>query len=278
MRLTSIQQKTKVMKEFIYSTKWCELVFENRNKKYGAYQIRMREADNTIIAWFTSAFFMLALVGTLAWMGGPSKEFIKKFDTKPKVNIIFDTPPTQVLPPMDIPQPPAVSSTSKIVEYKYQITDKKIDNTKVLVTPISPVITPITGGIPGTGPLDVPVITGAGAGGVIQPPNANAKNIVDVMPAFPGGEKALLDYLSSHIRYPQELVEIGVTGIVYLGFVIGSDGKVYDIKVMKGVNHGEALAQEAQRVVGNMPIWTPGIQGGQNVAVNFVLPVNFITR
>jgi len=263
------------MKEFIYSTRWCELVFENRNKKYGAYQIRMHEADNTIIAWLTSAFFVLSIVGLLAWMGGPSKEFIAKMTDKTKPDIVYDMNNVKVsLPPFSSPSTPVSSSrgiSAPIVK------DERIPDTKDPIVPIIPV-PPGSGTTQGIDvPIDLPPLAG-GTGSAIIPPNANAKNIVDVMPAFPGGEKALLDYLSSHIRYPQEQIDKGITGIVYLGFVIGSDGKVYDIKVMKGVKYGEALAQEAQRVVGNMPTWTPGKQGGQNVAVNFVLPVNFITR
>ncbi len=266
------------MKEFIYSTKWCELVFENRNKKYGAYQIRKHEADNTIIAWFTSAFFVLGIVGSLAWTGGPSKELIEKFKDKTVPDIVYDMTNVKIeLPALPKIDQPAASSNTPGAGTPVVI-DQKIPDIMDPVLPITPVA-PGIGTTPGLDlPDDLPPIIGGGGTSGIETPFSNPTMVPAVMPSFPGGDKAMLKYLQTHIKYPQELVEKEIMGVVYIGFIIGKDGKVYDMKVMRGVKGGDALAEEAMRVLNGMPAWTPGQQGGKNVAVSFVLPVNFITQ
>lgn len=264
------------MNEFIYSAKWCELLFENRNKKYGAYQIRMREADNTIIAWLTSGFFVLSIVGLLAWMGGPSKEFIAKMTDKTKPDIVYNMNNVKVsLPPLSGTSTPVSSSKGTGAPI---VKDERIPDIKDPIMPLVPV-PPGSGTTPGIDvPIDLPPLTGGGETPGIETPFSNPMLAPAVMPSYPGGEKAMLKYLQAHIRYPQELVQKEIMGVVYIGFIIGKDGKVYDMKVMKSVKDGDALAQEAMRVISAMPAWTPGQQGGKNVAVSYVLPVNFITQ
>ena len=98
-------------------------------------------------------------------------------------------------------------------------------------------------------------------------------DMVEVAPQFPGGTKELMAWLGKNIRYPVAAQEAGKQGRVVLQFVITKEGKVADIKIMRGVS--PELDEEAVRVVKAMPAWTPGKQDGQAVNVRYTLPVTF---
>ena len=103
--------------------------------------------------------------------------------------------------------------------------------------------------------------------------NDSIYNVVEVMPEFPGGAEKMMDYLSTNIKYPEEAKEKGISGRVFLSFVIEKDGSVTDVKVMRSVN--PLVDNEAVRVVKAMPKWKPGLMKGKPVRVNYVLPINF---
>jgi TonB family protein len=94
------------------------------------------------------------------------------------------------------------------------------------------------------------------------------------MPAFDGLEK----YLIEHTAYPRRAVEIGLTGKVYVTFVVDKNGKVINAVIARGIEGGELLEAEALRVVRSMPDWKPGINNGHAVAVQLTLPINFVLR
>lgn len=97
--------------------------------------------------------------------------------------------------------------------------------------------------------------------------------VVETMPSFPGGEKALFGFLKKNIKYPAMEVENGIQGKVYVNFVVGKDGKIRDVKILRGVS--KALDAEAVRVVKSFPSWSPGKQRGKTVTVRYMLPINF---
>ncbi len=97
--------------------------------------------------------------------------------------------------------------------------------------------------------------------------------IVEEPCEFPGGQAALMKYLSKNIEYPEIAAENGIQGRVILSFVIERNGKPSQVKVMRGVD--PALDKEAIRVVQNMPAWKPGKQQGKAVRQRFTLPVQF---
>lgn len=97
--------------------------------------------------------------------------------------------------------------------------------------------------------------------------------IVEVMPEFPGGDEALVSYLSENIEYPKKAQKKNIEGTVYIQFVVESDGSVTNIEVLRSPD--PLLSEEAVRVVSEMPNWKPGTQRGKNVNVMFNLPVRF---
>ena len=107
-----------------------------------------------------------------------------------------------------------------------------------------------------------------------QPVNRNSVyDVVEQMPSFPGGISGLRTYLNQNIRYPAEAQETCAQGRVVVSFVVGKDGHISDVTVLRSVD--PSLDKEAVRVIRNMPRWTPGKQGGEPVKVRYNVPVSF---
>lgn len=107
-----------------------------------------------------------------------------------------------------------------------------------------------------------------------QPVNSNSVyDVVEQMPSFPGGFSGLRTYLNQNIRYPAEAQDNCVQGRVVVSFVVGKDGHISDVTVLRSVD--PSLDKEAIRVIRNMPRWTPGKQGGEPVKVRYNVPVSF---
>ena len=97
--------------------------------------------------------------------------------------------------------------------------------------------------------------------------------VVETMPSFPGGQQALMRWLSDNIRYPIIAIENNIQGRVMVQFVVNTDGSIVDIVVVRGAD--PLLDREAVRVVGQMPRWSPGEQRGRAVRTRFTIPVTF---
>lgn len=96
---------------------------------------------------------------------------------------------------------------------------------------------------------------------------------VEQMPEFPGGEKALLTFISKNLKYPRQAQQMGIQGRVHVQFVIDKDGSVTNIKLVRGI--GAGCDEEAMRVLGMLPKFSPGKQRGKPVRVQMQLPVFF---
>lgn len=97
--------------------------------------------------------------------------------------------------------------------------------------------------------------------------------VVEKMPAFPGGIAELMKYLSSNIKYPVEAHKAGIQGRVVVSFVVNKDGTVKDAKIVRSVD--KSIDAEALRVISAMPKWQPGYQDGKAVSVRYTVPVTF---
>lgn len=97
--------------------------------------------------------------------------------------------------------------------------------------------------------------------------------VVEHMPSYPGGNEALYEFLSKNINYPVEALKKGISGRVFVTFIVRKDGKVTDVEVLRGIGGG--CDEEAVRVVKLMPKWEPGIEKGKPVDVQFNLPIKF---
>jgi protein TonB len=95
----------------------------------------------------------------------------------------------------------------------------------------------------------------------------------DVMPVFPGGQQAMYDWISKNLVYPQEAIEDGMEGKVYVSFIIDMDGSISSPHIMRGI--GKVCDIEAIRLVKSMPKWIPGKMNGKVVKVKQIVVVNF---
>lgn len=106
-----------------------------------------------------------------------------------------------------------------------------------------------------------------------DPTNDEVFIAVEVMPEFPGGNAAMMQYLSKNLKYPEDAAAHNIQGKVYVSFIISEAGRVSDVVVLRGVN--ESLDKEAIRIVNAMPAWKPGTQNDKPVKVKFNLPIVF---
>ncbi|MDO5017137.1 MAG: M56 family metallopeptidase [Porphyromonas sp.] len=113
----------------------------------------------------------------------------------------------------------------------------------------------------------------------VTPPPTQTDEVyekVDDLPEFPGGQTALMKWLSGNLQYPEEAVKKNISGVVIMSFIVEKDGSITNAEVVRSVD--ETLDAEVHRLVKNMPKWVPGKLNGQPVRVKFSLPVNFTIR
>ena len=268
-----------------------DLVFEGRNQAYGAYQLRQSYNSHVRKALSsTMGLCALLIVGGAAWQHLHPLDAITR-----TVHIATDQtviPPTYVVEPPKPITPPAAPSQPRMAAAASHVTTSATIPTKVVkdelvasklpksqqllevepgLATTEPTATEIVGiGAPGgTGIAATGSTPDAGNGEVISGPYV----VVEKMPEFAGGTEALMRYLRSHLRYPSAALAAQAEGRVYVSFVVQADGTIADISVPKGLGYG--LDEEAQRVVRQMPAWTPGQQSHHAVPVRFTLPITF---
>lgn len=97
--------------------------------------------------------------------------------------------------------------------------------------------------------------------------------VVETMPIFPGGEKAMYTYIGQNVKYPEKAKQEGIQGRVFISFVVEKDGSISGVELLRGVS--DELDNEALRVIKGMPKWTPGEQKGKAVRVQYRMPIKF---
>ena len=251
---------------------WNDLVFENRNKEYGAYNLRRAYGGRVIIA-FACGITTLALIVAFP--------YIKKlFESEEEVVISTKTtrytdlalpPPidkNQPLPPK-VELPPPVKEAIKFLPPK--VTEKEVVEEIPTIDDLKP--------------IDIASETTEGTGEVIfdevveeavepaEDPN-KVYMIVEQQPEFPGGVTAMMKFISQNMRYPATARRMGTEGSVFVEFVVDQAGNITSAKTIKGI--GAGCDEEAVRVINKMPAWKPGKQNGKPVRVRFVLPLKFV--
>jgi periplasmic protein TonB len=258
------------MKPEITRSSWDDLIFESRNKEYGAYSIRKSYDDNIAKGFFVAlilAAFVFGVIQVAAILN------VKIEVIPPTVKV-----PDVIFPPVIIPDPP-------VVEQKLISGTKSNPNFFPVATTQQPIETPLVEPInPSTNLVGDETSTtqfptvGNDPGGVVEPTTVTVKpveifNGAEVMPEYTGGTKAMLKFLGKNLHYPASARSIGQEGTVYVRFVVNAEGKVVDVEIVKGVS--AVLDQEAMRVVALMSKWKPGMQHNLPVNVRMVLPVSF---
>lgn len=264
------------MKLDIFKNQWVDIVFEGRNKLYGAYELRKSNEKTTIKALIIGAIIFIFAVNipNILRLLPESKEAdetvrdIKITTVKlppkkeePKQNVYTPPPPP---PPARVDQvkftKPVVAKAEEVVEDPpkiEEIIDKKVGKENVKGDPDAEIsIAPA-----GDGPK----------GSQIVEEDNNIYNTagIEVKPEFPGGIDKFYKYIGRNYRVPNE---DGLKGRVFVTFVVEKDGSLTDIKVLRDIGYG--TGKEAIRVLNKCPKWNPGIQNGKPVRVLYSLPIS----
>ena len=274
----------------LYDPKWVDMVFAGKNKEYGAYQLRKGTSGRNIKALLILVIAAALVGGFLAWkvieqkqaeeqqaymeamelaklQQQAKKEEKKKEPVKPKIEPKKEIPVARETQKFTAP----VIKKDELVKEENQVKQMDKLDDKVAVG---------TEDKEGVKDRTVEAVRSEIAVAAPPPPPApkpevatKVFDVVEEMPSFPGGNGALMSYLSSNVKYPVVAQENGVQGRVIVSFVVERDGSISDVKVARSVD--PSLDREAQRVVKSMPRWTPGKQNGQTVRVKYTVPVVF---
>lgn len=269
----------------LISRDWTEMVFEGRNKEYGAYRLRKNAGKRNLYSLIT------IFIAALAIWGGIS--LVKFVESRTK-----SVAQTSVAELSTLNQPKNKAEVKQQQKVKLEQPEKVVERVKSSVKFTAPVIKKDDEVKPedelktqdelmntktAIGALDVKGNDDANGEvlklkeAVAQPePKPEVEKVFDVveqMPSFPGGPSALMEWLSNNVKYPVVAQENGVQGRVVVSFVVERDGSITDVKVVRGVD--PSLDKEASRVVRAMPRWIPGKQNGSAVRVKYNVPVAF---
>ena len=258
------------MKLDIFKDQWLDIVFDGRNKSYGAYQLRKSNTKTSVRALIIgSIIFGLAVSAPLILSLLPDSSEVEE-NTDIKITAI-KLPPKQEVPKENLPPPPppapkvdqvkfvkpVVAKAEEITEEPPKIVemkDKKIGAETIKGDPDAVLsVEPV-----GTGPaavveeVDNTIYSQAG---------------IEVKPDFPGGIDKFYKFIGNNYTTPED----APAGKVYITFVVEKDGSLTDIKVLRDIGYG--TGKEAIRVLKKSPRWTPGVQNGKPVRVLYSIPI-----
>ena len=269
----------------LISSDWVDLVFEGRNKAYGAYRLRKSTTKRNILAMVAVVILLIVAFIILT---------VKNFVDEQRAKVAM----TQVAELTNYKQP---EKKAEVKQKKVEVEPERVvERVKSSIKFTAPVIkkdeevkpdeelktqdelmstkTAIgTFDIKGNDDANGEILKAKEVIAEPEPPKHEEENkvfdIVEQQPLFPGGPAALMKYLSENTKYPVVAQENGVQGRVTVQFVVEKDGSISDVHVLRGVD--PSLDKEAVRVVKSMPRWTPGKQNGITVRVNYRVPVLF---
>jgi protein TonB len=255
------------MKLDLLKRQWIDIVFEGRNKAYGAYELRKENPKTTLRSLIIGAFiFGLAVSSPLIISLIPDSKDDTALDQK---IVTIKMPPKEQpkdLPPPPPPPPkvdqvkfvkPVVAKTEEIVEEIIkieEIKDQKLGKENIDGDPDAPLTVEPVGNGPSVVEEDNQIYNTAG---------------IEVKPDFPGGLEKFYKFVGKNFQVPEEE---GLKGKIFVTFVVEKDGSLTDIKVIRDIGYG--TGKEAIRVLKSCPKWNPGEQNGKKVRVLYSLPIS----
>jgi protein TonB len=256
-----------------------DLVFDGRNKEYGAYDLRKHYNGRLgrAIAVTGGVVVVLFCFGFVSGRG-------KVKDAPMVTDVVIASAPPTPLPPT--PPPPVVPRTQpqvatkiftapKLVEHDVPEDEKPPANDDLDKVKIGTVNTP---GDADMGINAGPTALGDGHTGLVTAPKQDEDDkvlrVVEIDASYPGGMPAWGRFLNKNLKYPEDAVEKGIQGPVMVEFIVDKEGNVSDIQVISGPTDG-GLREEAIRVIKRSGKWTPAIQNGRNVKAYKRQPVIF---
>jgi protein TonB len=261
------------------SQRWLKLIFEDKNREYGAYVLREESSDRHLKSLLIVTVLGLALI----YLPNVIKSVIPEKKIEITETSIVDLSALETEVPEEdqikqleaVPPPPLLKETIQftppVVTKDEEVSSDELMKTQQDLTEsqadisIADVVGVKEGGI------DIAELEGHKV--IIQDEKPEIFIHVEEMPQFPGGDTELLKWLHNNLNYPLMAIEQGISGRVILRFVVKPDGSIDDIQIQKSLD--PSCDNEAKRVVKKMPKWIPGKQNGNPVYVYFSLPIVF---
>ncbi|MFA6333939.1 MAG: energy transducer TonB [Bacteroidales bacterium] len=261
------------------SEAWCNLVFEHKNKDYGAYRLRLTSGRRHAAAMLIIIILTILVIGG-TYVAKMVNESLSKREEMVEVTTLAKLPPAEKkeneeVKKIDLPPPPALKSSIKftppVIKKDEEVSDvdeiKSQDELLAVKTAIS------IENIVGTDEVHGKDIAEVREVAQEAPKEEEPFTVVEQMPQYPGGEKAMMKFIYDHIVYPPIVLENGIQGKVTVRFVVSRTGSIEKVEVLKSID--PECSKEAIRVIKLMPKWIPGKQNGTPVPVYFILPVVF---
>lgn len=267
----------------LISNAWCDLVFEGKNQAYGAYKLRKGTSKRNLWSIIIVLIAAVAIFSAIAIKNVIEANQKVAVTTAVELSKIDKTPKVEkkkVTPKIEQPKvvekvkssikftAPVIKKDSEVKPEEEMKTQEDLQKTKTTIGAFTVV---------GNDEIGGEIIKAKEEIAQPEPPKNEEENkvfdVVEEQPSFPGGQGALLAWLNDNIKYPVVAAENGIQGKVIVQFVVGKNGSISNVKVLRSVD--PSLDKEAVRVVSNMPNWTPGKQNGASVNVRFMLPVTF---
>ena len=264
---------------------WVDLVFEGRNKEYGAYVLRKDTGKRNLKSMLIVFAVIIAIMAAVAAKVAIENAFPKKVAMETDVELsklaqkkeakVEKKAPVKVEEQKVVEKvkssvkftPPVIKKDSEVKPEEELKSQEDLNKTNTAIGSFDVKGNDETGG---------EVLKAKEVIAQPEPPKEEETkvfDVVEVMPTFPGGQQALFEWLSKNIKYPVVAEENGVQGRVIVTFVVERNGSITDVQVAKSVD--PSLDKEAVRVVKAMPHWIPGKQNGSAVRVKFTVPVTF---
>ena len=268
----------------LISNEWADLVFQGRNKVYGAYQLRRGTSKRNIVSMiFVAAVAAVAYLGLAAYNSYQEAQKAK-FEAEMEASLLDAKKEAKVEKKTETPKveqvqkvekvkssiaftPPVIKKDSEVKPEEEMKTQDELKETKTAIGAFD---------VKGNDDADGTVLKAVEKIAEPEPPKQEEEQnkifeVVEQQPQFPGG--SVNGWLADHIKYPVVAAENGISGRVVVQFVVERDGSVSQVRVVRGVD--PSLDKEAQRVISSMPKWIPGKQNGQAVRSRFTVPVTF---
>jgi len=256
-------------KEKIKAPAFDDIVFENRNKEYGAYSLRKKYNRNVVIALIIGILILGTAVITPYLNAKAAENKAKKAERQVEIKMENLDQPQQIAPPPPPPPPPPDAvQQARYVPPVVVDSIKPEEATQLMSADQAQVEVKNEEVV-----AEVAVVAEEVQENVDE---AEPFVVVEEMPMFPGGESALLAYISEHTQYPEVAKENNIQGKVIVRFCVTSKGGVDKVEILKSVD--PELDKEAIRVVKTLPAFKPGKQGGKPVPVWYMVPINFTLK
>ena len=263
----------------LFRKEWLDVVFENKNKSYGAYRLRQNNGSTTTRATLmaSAAFILLFLTPKIISLikgSMPEEEVVKQVEVaiQPPPPVDPKTPPP---PPVEPPPPKTdqVKFPPPIVKPDVEVRDQEPPQIEDLKK-ADPGQKTIAGDPDADIVITAPVGEGPKQAAVVEDNQVYDFVSIETPPSFPGGINKFYAYVAKNVKYPPMAAENNIQGKVFLSFVVEKNGELTDIQ-LAGKKLGGGTDEEAIRVLKSSPKWTPGIQNGKPVRVKYNIPISF---